>query len=1017
MPETSLVTGLWHLAPGSCMRLIQPRPRFSVFAAWPCVLLGLILVACSSDGTSPSGGLPPPTGKLVLSVEGVDAGPAAAVTITGPANYVRSLTTSATLEGLVPGVYTVTAGEVTAGNHRWSPSPAVQPVVVVAGDAAGYAQVRYTIVTGSLFVIVEGLPPGAQGALTVSGPAAFSEAITATALFVGVVPGLYAVAGASLTHGSAVYAPSLPAGPITVKPGVLPDTVLVTYARQTGQIALAVSGLPAGADAGVAISGPGGFTATAGGSGTLPGLDPGSYAITASPVVHLGHTWTPAPPTQTAAVTIGATTSAGVAYTVTTGALTLTVMGLPTGAPAQVTLTGPGGFYETVTETHAFVGLTPGAYTVSAASVTVNGDVYKATPAQFDMSVSAGTTPSLAQVAYKVTTGRLEVVVSGLPTGAAADIRVTGPGTSTVLTATTTLTSLVPGAYTVAATAVVHGGQSFTPSSTSQTAFVAAGVTNSVAVAYSIPAPPPPPPPPGALNLQIDGMYLTQAAQRYDGTVPLVAGRDAYLRVFVVANQANLVTPTVRVQLFSGATLLQTYSLPAPGPSVGNAPDESTLTTSWNVRVPGVLIQPNLRVLVELDPANVIAEADETDNIFPAGGIPRAVDVRALPTFQLRFVPVVQQVNGLQGDVSDANREQFLEATKSMLPVAAYDADVRAPYTTTAPVLLANNVNGAWGTILSEVLALRSADASTRYYYGVVHTTYTSGVAGIGYVGGNLNTALGWDLFPSGPTVMAHELGHNMSRLHAPCGPVAGVDVNYPYADGGIGIWGLDVATLALKPPTFYADLMGYCSPRWVSDYNWEWMVAYRGSGPSNVVAAGMRVTRGLLVWGRIGPDGLVLEPAFVVDAPPSAAPPGSARLELLAADGSVLRMQDFAPMEVADLPGGREEAFALVVPLDRAAELELASVRVTAGGRSAMRRAGPDAPPVGVTVDRDPAGRIVLAWDVSRHPMVLVRDGDTGQILSFARGGRVTLPAGVRSLDLTWSDGVRTRREIRPLR
>jgi hypothetical protein len=127
--------------------------------------------------------------------------------------------------------------------------------------------------------------------------------------------------------------------------------------------------------------------------------------------------------------------------------------------------------------------------------------------------------------------------------------------------------------------------------------------------------------------------------------------------------------------------------------------------------------------------------------------------------------------------------------------------------------------------------------------------------------------------------------------------------------------------------------------------------------------------------------------------------------------------MQDFAPMEVADLPGGREEAFALVVPLDRAAELELASVRVTAGGRSAMRRAGPDAPPVGVTVDRDPAGRIVLTWDVARHPMVLVRDGDTGQILSFARGGRVTLAAAVRSLDLAWSDGVRTRREIRPLR
>jgi hypothetical protein len=168
--------------------------------------------------------------------------------------------------------------------------------------------------------------------------------------------------------------------------------------------------------------------------------------------------------------------------------------------------------------------------------------------------------------------------------------------------------------------------------------------------------------------------------------------------------------------------------------------------------------------------------------------VPATVDVRALPTFNIRFVPVLQQVNGLVGNVSDANKDSFLGDLKLMLPVGAYDAEVRAAYTTTAPVLQNDNANGAWGTILSEVLALRSTDGNSRYYYGVVKTSYGSGVAGMGYVGGSARAAIGWDYLPNGKGVLAHELGHNMSRLHAPCGGVSGPDPGYPYAGGKIGM-------------------------------------------------------------------------------------------------------------------------------------------------------------------------------------------------------------------------------------
>ena len=88
---------------------------------------------------------------------------------------------------------------------------------------------------------------------------------------------------------------------------------------------------------------------------------------------------------------------------------------------------------------------------------------------------------------------------------------------------------------------------------------------------------------------------------------------------------------------------------------------------------------------------------------------------------------------------------------------------------TNAPVLESNNGNGAWSTILSEVNALRVTEGICRYYYGVVKTSYGSGVAGMGYLG--WPAAIGWDYLPSGSGVAAHEWGHNWDLRHAPgCG-------------------------------------------------------------------------------------------------------------------------------------------------------------------------------------------------------------------------------------------------------
>jgi hypothetical protein len=586
-------------------------------------------------------------------------------------------------------------------------------------------------------------------------------------------------------------------------------------------------------------------------------------------------------------------------------------------------------------------------------------------------------------------------------------VQVSGPaGYSAALSGSATLSGLVPGSYAVAAQPVSAGGTTYHPTPLDQTVGVAAGGTAVAGIAYAAQGGP-------SLDLTVHGAYLTQATQRYDGSVPLVAGRDAYLRVFALANEANALQPQVRVRLYHGLALVQTYTLTAPAASVPLAADESVLSRSWNVPVPGSLVVPGLQLLAEVDPAGAIPEGNESNNQFPLSGSPAAVNVQALPTFALRFVPVLQQVNGMQGNITAGNQENFLADLKKELPVGAYDADIRAPYTTSAPALQGSNANGAWGTILSEVLALRAADASTRYYYGVVKVTYGSGVAGIGYVGGGARTALGWDYLPSGSSIMAHELGHNMGRWHAPCGGPAQPDPGYPYPGGQIGVWGLDLSTLALKAPTL-PDLMTYCGPSWVSDYNWSGMVTYRMSGPNNAPEAGAGA--GLLIWGRIGANGIVLEPAFQVPLAGAPRPaPGPHQLELLDPGGRPLSRIGFAAPLVADLPGA-ERHFAFVVPLPGTGGTP-AGIRVSAGSRSAVRMRGPTAAAVEISVTRPAPGQVELRWDATRHPMVLVRDAG-GRILSFARNGVARVFTSAVDLDLQLSDGVGTvSRQARVLR
>ncbi|MBA3317808.1 MAG: hypothetical protein H0T50_06910 [Gemmatimonadales bacterium] len=684
----------------------------------------------------------------------------------------------------------------------------------------------------------------------------------------------------------------------------------------------------------------------------------------------------------------------------TTGSLALAVSGLPTAVEANVSVSGPNAFSRQVEGPETLSGLAPGSYTVTAAGVSAGADFYAPSPSSQAVVVS-GSDPASAEVVYAVADGNLAVTIAGLPSGTDAAVTVSGPGGySRQVTATETLSGLAPGQYTLTALPVSDGSEQYSPAPSSQTTTVGATGTASATVNYSTGGA-------AGFNLRIDGLYLVQSVQTYARAVPLVRNRDALLRVFVTANQVNASTPSVRVSFYANGSLSSTQTISAPQLSTPLSPDEGTLNRSWNLTVDQALIQPNLSILVEVDPDNVFPEGNEADNSFPGSGTPLAMDVRTTGPFSVRFVPVITKVDNRQGNVTAANRDDFLEATMRMHPLASYDADVRAPYTTSTNLpLQSSNGNSAWNTILGEVFARRTAESSTRYYYGVVNPTYNSGVAGVGYIGAP--AAIGWDKLPSGSSVAAHEWGHNWERDHAPCGGAGNPDANYPYSGGVIGVIGYDLVNEELKPADSH-DLMGYCNNEWISDYTYNGVMTFRGAESSTSAGMGEAVQPALLVWGRIENGRAVLEPAFRITARPSLPRrPGPYRLEARAADGSRIFGFDFAPLEVADDPNGGSH-FAFAVPLRAERAARISSLHLAGGGVQASIAQGSSEPTV-VEVTRGAPGRLALRWDPSKAPMIMVRDPVSGDVLSFARGGLAEVATGRDELSLSISDRVRSR-------
>ena len=288
------------------------------------------------------------------------------------------------------------------------------------------------------------------------------------------------------------------------------------------------------------------------------------------------------------------------------------------------------------------------------------------------------------------------------------------------------------------------------------------------------------------------------------------------------------------------------------GPRIASAPSQSDSglwETEYVYELPSDWAVSGHRAVFSVDPFNRLEETDETDNVATV-----TMDGYTAPAFVVTFVPVV-----FSGNSPAVDTDKYMTVIGDLLPIGEYRAQVGRTLDLSDRNLGISEKLESKNTALRELLHRWNAEAlRNEYYYGVLSSAEFSafGFGGSALLGGpvSVSDAIGEPCQVErefcGDGIHAHEVGHNFGLEHAPggCDETAPIDPDFPYPGGGIGPRRGWVASRNefVNPgdDNKHYDVMGYCRPRFVSDYNYNKMVDQR-LGSIQSVSGGS---------GRVGP-------------------------------------------------------------------------------------------------------------------------------------------------------------------
>ncbi len=317
-------------------------------------------------------------GRLNVSISGLPIGAVPSVKVTGPDGKAVAgtpLKADGVLAALAPGIYTIAPDPVTTTNKFTYTAPSAAKEVVLGQEAV--ATPVYAPTDGQLTISMTGVADG-SASITVTGPNAYSYVSKKNETIVGLAPGSYTIAPASVTVSGFKYTPAALVNAVTVvEVGNVAVAEKIVY-QVEAKLKIIATGLPTATSVTASLNTipvkttPLTFAAP---SQTLSDLQVGDFIVTGSDLTDAaGYKYSAAP--VNAKLVAAQTTNATLAYAAVDGQLNVTVNGLPTGTNANVTVTGPNNYSKAVTASGVLTGLVQGAYTITSANVLANNATY-----------------------------------------------------------------------------------------------------------------------------------------------------------------------------------------------------------------------------------------------------------------------------------------------------------------------------------------------------------------------------------------------------------------------------------------------------------------------------------------------------------------------------------------------------------------------------------------------------------------------------------------------------------------
>lgn len=526
------------------------------------------------------------------------------------------------------------------------------------------------------------------------------------------------------------------------------------------------------------------------------------------------------------------------------------------------------------------------------------------------------------------------------------------------------------------------------------------------------------------VDVRVTGLEVVQVVDLQNRDLPLAAGKDVLVRALVERSGDADVSSLpfhVSVAVTRGGEEVGTVTSQVGCGEITN--DLTSLPSTFNAVVPAEWLGMDLGLVVTAHlPAGLDAGA-ASQLRYPAVGS-LAFDFVEPAPLDITFVPIVLDVAAAEFD--DDGALDAVAWPREVLPLDVVNVDVRAPYTLSIP----SADEGAEGRVLQELRELRLLDGASAYYHGILPPeTPEDWSAGRGYIRIPVAVSTQDEVGRVSGSVVAHELGHNFSLRHAPCGGAALPDDDYPYPDGVIGVYGygprlIDHEVDVLHAPDT-ADFMGYCWPEWISDYAYEKVLEFRANEASSVTMANAAVpSTTLLVSGSVGDaEGAVLRPLFVTTTEPAPPAPGQWRFEMLSRDGVVLLSVPFDASEVGGAEPGdaRDFAFTIAIPTSDLARARSARVVSVAGEVLSELHDdlehGEVQPLSAPRVTREAGGVVVIEWDAATYPALIIVDRASGTVVGRGVGGRARVSNVGPELELVLSSGLRSVTVIMPVR